>query len=397
MDFLQPALNRQRQRGGRGGQVPTPPSGEVDARQRAREQELLAAERARQEQEEREQLAVLEQQRLAAEAKLRAEEQRLREEAKAKRLAEEQRLREEAEAKRLAEEQRLREEAEAKRLAEEQRLREAQAQQLAESEWAAFLKAVADVLAQELAVAVGPTCWKELLATEQADALGAVAAAADRPFAEKKALEQRAQPRNRKSKRLEDAALAQAVRAGLLTDGRAAIAKAAQALIATAKQRIRSREEQQAAARFAARLTSTELNGLRTTPIPSGENLTVLYRAVAQNQIELVHSSTYRTTFEQKEKKGSTHGPFSREYSVRVYGTDSRSPGRYEWCSWVVHVHFRSSKQPSAVEYLHLKKAADRMKQINHVINNALETSLTPLVTATVDASKDATLPDIGK
>ena len=120
-----------------------------------------------------------------------------------------------------------------------------------------------------------------------------------------------------------------------------------------------------------------------------------LYRAAAQGKLRLIHDSTYRSEFERTEKRGSQYGPFSREFSARIYETVAGRPREYVWCTWVVHVHFRTSERPTEIEYLHLKKRSDRRKKINHVLNRNLHNHLSPLVVASANRAVDADVPDI--
>jgi hypothetical protein len=126
--------------------------------------------------------------------------------------------------------------------------------------------------------------------------------------------------------------------------------------------------------------------------LPTGAALMDLYRAAVQGLLDIEHNDTYRSNYEIDEKKGQQFGPFSREYRVYVLTVPTRA-NSWRRCDWVIHVHFKSSKSPSEIEYLHLKKWVERKKQIPHVINVRLLKYLSPLLKN--DPRIDKNLPDI--
>jgi hypothetical protein len=363
LDFMQAALVKMRARDRARAEARAQAKAEAQKEKEREERRREAEEAARREEEERQRLEALEAQRREAEERLRQEEERLRRE------EEEERRRVEAEQKK-----------EAKRAA-------------AEKQWKEAMQAIAETLVQQLRVKLS-SVWAHLTADEQRAALEDVAKVAETPSSERGRIESQVRKPSRRAAPLQGEALWTAVLKGVESRGAEAVGAWAAKLGPVGASRAAAAEHQ---AKVSEPVTPTALVRLTTTEIPSGNELMELYRAAAQGQLVLNHEDTYRTQFELKEKKGSQHGPFSREFSARIYGTDPRNPGRYVWCTWVVHVHFKTSGRPTEIEYLHLKKRADRKRPIAHVFNKHLEDSLSPLVMSSVNATVDESLPDFKK
>ncbi|MEE6272588.1 hypothetical protein V2J56_04395 [Georgenia sp. MJ206] len=358
LDFLSVATVRRRP-------APAQPQQDVDGARRRQEEEQRRAE------EEAERRAAEERRRQAVEELRRLEELRLQDEA---RLEEERRLAEEQaqaeEELRRQEEVRQRKEAERiERLAQER------------AAWKVFLASVAAELEAAMAQAVGPQSWAELTEAERSAALTPVLAVADEPYEQKRDLERAAQPK----KKVTGDALAGRVRARMVAAGTSAINSQAPTFAKIASARIAAREQ---AAKLAVPVMTSDLTALATDDYPKSD---VLQRAVAQGFVELVHNSTYRTVMEKQQKKGQQHAPFSREYSVRIYGT-AANPNTYRWCSWLVHVHFSSSANPTAIEYLHIKRKTEKTAKVNHTFTGTLTQLLAPAVAQSVNTGKDAAI-----
>ena len=352
---------------------------EMRARDRAQQQTLAKEEERRR--------------RSAAEEQSRreAEERRRQEAEEAARREEEERQRLEAlEVQRRQAEERLRqEEEERQRLEAEQK--KAAERAAAEKLWVDAVKAVSDRLVQQLRVQVGAV-WIHLQADEQDAAIKDIGKIAQRPYSDRASLESQVRKPSRRATPLVGEKLSAAVMARIESDGTEVVSSWAAKLKEVGVKRAQEAAHQ---AEVAKPVTPAALVRLTQTQIPSGDDLMELYRSAAQHQLELVHKATYRTEAEKTEKRGSQYGPFSREFDARIYGTVPGRPTQYKWCTWVVHVHFRTSERPTEIEYLHLKKGSERRKKINHVINRNLHNHLSPLVVASADRAVDAELPDI--
>jgi len=360
LDFMQGALTTMR------------------ARDRARQQVLA-------EQQELRRVAAEEQSRREA------EERRRQQAVEAARREEEERQRLEAlEAQRREAEEQLRQEEEERRRVEAEQKKEAD-RAAAQKLWVDAMKAISDRLVQQLRVEVG-ALWLHLLSGEQDAAINDIAQVVQRPYAEQASLEKQVRYPSKRAKALEGEALAVAVMSKIESDGAKAVSSWAEKLKAVGVPRAQEAAHQ---AEVAQPVTPAALVRLTRTEIPSGADLIELYRAAAQGKLELVHNATYRTEAENREKRGSQYGPFSREFSARIYGTVQDRPGEYVWCTWVVHVHFRTSERPTEIEYLHLKKRSDRRKKINHVMNRPLHNHLSPLAVGSTNSSVDAEVRDI--
>jgi hypothetical protein len=360
MDFMQGALTTMR------------------ARDRARQQALAQQQELR---------------RVAAEEQSRreAEERRRQEAVEAARREEEERQRLEAlEAQRRQAEERLRQEEEERRRVEAEQKKEAD-RAAVQRLWADAMQAISVRLVQQLRVEVGDL-WLHLLPAEQDAAINDIAKVALLPYSERAALEKQVKYPSKRAKALEGEALSTAVMSKIESDGAQAVISWATKLKAVGFTRAQEAAHQ---AEVAKPVTQDALVRLTQTEIPSGADLMELYRAAAQGKLELVHNDTYRTDAESRDKRGSQYGPFSREFSARVFGTVQGRPRQFVWCTWLVHVHFRTSERPAEIEYLHLKKRADRKKKINHVLNRPLHNHLAPLVVQSTDRAVDADLPDI--
>jgi hypothetical protein len=351
---------------------------EMRARDRARQQALAV-------EEERRQRAAEEQSRREAEERRRreAEEAAQREEEERQRLEALERQRRQAEERlRQEEEERQRLEAEQKKAAD---------RAAAEKRWVDAVKAISDRLVQQLRVQVGDV-WIHLQPGEQDAAIQEIGKVVQRPYSDRAALESLVRKPSKRAKALVGDELAGAVLTRIESDGSEVVGSCAATL-----REIGAKRAQEAAhqAEVAKPVTTAALVRLTQTEIPSGADLMELYRAAAQHKLELVHNATYRTDKELERKRASHYGPFSREFGARIYGTVHGQPGRYEWCTWVVHVHFRTSERPTEIEYLHLKKRSERRKPINHVMNRNLHNHLSPLVVASINPGLDFPFKDI--
>jgi hypothetical protein len=406
MDFVFHAIAQ----GGRAdrrrrGKVPKPPKGpdaavaerqererreaEEQRRLEAEQQEkerLAAEEKARREQElenERLRLEAEEQERLRLEAE---EKERLRLEAEAQErlrleAEEKERLRLEAE-----EQERLRLEAEEqKRLAREAEKLEREKKKAEElQQWTTGLAKIAADLAQAVQSHIGATLWALLSVMEQTQAVQDAAAVANEPIATKTQIEQGIRKGRKKNKS------APVALADVLAQVRANIEDSVMATAAHWRATAHARKAaQDEAAALAVPVTVNELTGLKT--MPTGTGWSIFYRALHQNWIGFAHGSSYRTKFERDQKKGSQHGPFSREFFVYIYGTRRNQPDFYVRADWVFHVHYKTSADPLVKEYLHSKRWIDRGVTINHVINKKLEETMDVPLRNVVDLNIDKT------
>ena len=116
-------------------------------------------------------------------------------------------------------------------------------------------------------------------------------------------------------------------------------------------------------------------------------------RAIEHGLVDLVHegrpgeSGTYRSKQEKEDKKGYQYGPFSRRFRVFL-----KNPTTNHWfaAKWVYHVHFRSTENPTQVDWIHAKLTKTELSHDHTQLSPELEALVRPMMLAAINSDVDA-------